>query len=83
MGRTPEYLSKKIEPYEMKMAVFACLATPVTILVGSGIAALLPGMADQVSATGAHGFQSYSTCLLLWEEITAPPWVEFCQTPCS
>ena len=42
VGRTPEFLGKKIEPFEMKMAVLVCLATPVAILVGSGIAALLP-----------------------------------------
>ena len=34
VGRTPEYLGKKIEPYEMKWAVVVCLATPVAILVG-------------------------------------------------
>lgn len=56
VGRTPEYLGKKIEPYEMKMAVIACLATPVAILVGSGIAALVPGVIDSVSNGGAHGF---------------------------
>lgn len=56
VGRTPEYLGKKIEPYEMKMAVIACLATPVAILVGSGIAAIVPGVIDSVSNSGAHGF---------------------------
>ena len=39
VGRTPEFLGKKIEPYEMKWAVLVCLATPIAILVGSGIAA--------------------------------------------
>ncbi len=29
VGRTPEYLGKKIEPFEMKMAVLCCLATPL------------------------------------------------------
>ena len=33
VGRTPEYLGKKIEPREMKMAVLVCLATPVAILI--------------------------------------------------
>ena len=56
VGRTPEYLGKKIEPYEMKMAVIACLATPVAILVGSGIAAIVPGVIDSVNNSGAHGF---------------------------
>lgn len=56
VGRTPEYLGKKIEPYEMKMAVIACLATPIAILVGSGIAAIVPGVIDSVNNGGAHGF---------------------------
>lgn len=56
VGRTPEYLGKKIEPYEMKMAVIACLATPVAILIGSGIAAVVPSVADSLNNTGAHGF---------------------------
>lgn len=56
VGRTPEYLGKKIEPYEMKMAVITCLATPVAILLGSGIAALVPHVADSLTNTGPHGF---------------------------
>ncbi len=55
VGRTPEYLCKKIEPFEMKMAVLVCLATPVAILVGSGIAALLPSTHDSLNNPGAHG----------------------------
>ena len=56
VGRTPEYLGKKIEPYEMKMAVVACLATPIAILAGSGLAAVIPNISDSLTATGAHGF---------------------------
>ncbi|MEG0829603.1 MAG: potassium-transporting ATPase subunit KdpA [Anaerovoracaceae bacterium] len=56
VGRTPEFLGKKIEPYDMKWAVTVCLATPVAILVGSGIAAAVPSVADSLSNTGAHGF---------------------------
>ena len=55
VGRTPEYLSKKIEPFEMKMAVLVCLATPIAILVGSGIAMILPSTADSLNNPGAHG----------------------------
>ncbi|MGM9540927.1 potassium-transporting ATPase subunit KdpA [Anaerovibrio sp.] len=66
VGRTPEFLGKKIEPYEMKMAVLACLATPVAILAGSGIAAMVPGVADSLSNHGAHGLSellyAYSSC---------------------
>lgn len=56
VGRTPEYLGKKIEPFEMKMAVLVCLTTPVAILVGSGIATLLPATVDSLNNAGAHGF---------------------------
>lgn len=56
VGRTPEYLGKKIEPYEMKWAVLVCLATPIAILVGSGIAAMVPSVANSLTNTGAHGF---------------------------
>lgn len=56
VGRTPEYLGKKIEPYEMKWAVLVCLATPIALLIGSGIAACIPQVADSLSNTGAHGF---------------------------
>lgn len=55
VGRTPEYLGKKIEPFEMKMAVIVCLSTPIAILIGSGIATLLPSTIDSLSNGGAHG----------------------------
>lgn len=56
VGRTPEYLGKKIEPFEMKMAALVCLATPVAILVGSGIATVVPSVADSLNNSGTHGF---------------------------
>ena len=56
IGRTPEFLGKKIEPYEMKWATLICLATPLVILVGSGIAAMVPSVTDSISNSGAHGF---------------------------
>lgn len=56
VGRTPEYLGKKIEPYEMKMVVLVCLSTPVAILIGSMIAAMVPSVADSLTNSGAHGF---------------------------
>ncbi|MEG2204681.1 MAG: potassium-transporting ATPase subunit KdpA, partial [Oscillospiraceae bacterium] len=66
VGRTPEFLQKKIEPYEMKWAVVMCLATPVAILVGSGIAAAVPAVANSLNNSGAHGFSellyAYSSC---------------------
>lgn len=66
VGRTPEFLGKKIEPYEMKWAVLVCLATPMAILTGSGIAAAVPAVADSLNNGGAHGFSellyAYSSC---------------------
>ncbi len=56
VGRTPEFLGKKIEPYEMKWAVLMCLATPIAILVGSGAAAMVPEVAESLNNSGAHGF---------------------------
>lgn len=55
VGRTPEYLGKKIGSREMKMAVLVCLATPIAILVGSGLACLLPATAQALNNPGAHG----------------------------
>ena len=40
----------------MKWAVLVCLATPIGILVGSGIAALVPSVMDSLNNGGAHGF---------------------------
>lgn len=66
VGRTPEFLGKKIEPYEMKWSVLVCLATPIAILTGSGIAAMIPEVADSLNNSGAHGFSellyAYSSC---------------------
>lgn len=56
VGRIPEFLGKKIEPYEMKWSVLVCLATPIAILAGSSIAAMIPSVADSLSNSGAHGF---------------------------
>lgn len=56
VGRTPEYLGKKIEPYEMKWVVLACLATPIAILTGSGLASCVPEVMDSLGNGRAHGF---------------------------
>jgi K+-transporting ATPase ATPase A chain len=56
IGRTPEYLGKKIEAYEMKMAALAILIPPFVALVGAAVAVLTePGRAA-VANPGAHGF---------------------------
>jgi K+-transporting ATPase ATPase A chain len=56
VGRTPEYLGKKIEPYEMKMASIAVLVPNVLVLLGAAVAAVVPQGAAGTSNPGAHGF---------------------------
>ncbi|CEQ22471.1 potassium-transporting ATPase subunit A [[Clostridium] sordellii] len=56
VGRTPEYLGKKIEPYEMKMSSILIITTPVLVLVGTSIICLLPNVNEILNNSGAHGF---------------------------
>ena len=56
VGRTPEFLGKKIEPYEMICTVPASPDIYTALLVGSGIAAVVPSVADSLNNPGAHGF---------------------------
>ncbi|MDO5779680.1 MAG: potassium-transporting ATPase subunit KdpA [Clostridium sp.] len=56
VGRTPEYLGKKIEPFEMKMASLAVITTPLIVVIGTAIACLIPGIQDSLNNGGAHGF---------------------------
>lgn len=65
VGRTPEFLGKKIEPFEMKNSVILCICAPVCILAGSAIGCLFPaaGLGE-----GAHGF---SQILYAWSSMGA------------
>ncbi|MDF3936242.1 potassium-transporting ATPase subunit KdpA [Pseudomonas citronellolis] len=56
IGRTPEYLGKKLEAREVRLLVATLLVMPVGVLVLGAIAASLPGPAASVSNPGAHGF---------------------------
>lgn len=56
IGRTPEYLGKKIEAFEMKMVSIAILVTPLLVLVGTAIAVMLADGRAGVANPGAHGF---------------------------
>jgi len=56
VGRTPEYLGKKLEAREVRLMVATLLVMPVGVLVLGAIAASLPGPASAVSNPGAHGF---------------------------
>jgi K+-transporting ATPase ATPase A chain len=56
VGRTPEYLGKKIEAFEMKMASLVILIPAAVILAGTGLASVLPVGTATVGNPGAHGF---------------------------
>jgi len=56
VGRTPEYLGKKIEAYEVKMASLVLLVPCATVLLGTAIASVLPEAAARVGNPGPHGF---------------------------
>lgn len=56
VGRTPEYLGKKIEPYEMKMAALAILVMPVAVLLGTAAACISKDGLAGLANPGAHGF---------------------------
>jgi K+-transporting ATPase ATPase A chain len=55
VGRTPEYLGKKLGKREVTCAAIAMLAMPTVVLLGSGIALLLPDTAGALGNPGAHG----------------------------
>jgi K+-transporting ATPase ATPase A chain len=56
VGRTPEYLGKKIGPKEMKLAALYILVTPTVVLALAGITVLLPDIMANAPATGPHQF---------------------------
>ena len=56
IGRTPEYLGKKIEVYEMKMMAVAILVTPVLVLAGTALALVTDAGRAGVFNPGPHGF---------------------------
>jgi K+-transporting ATPase ATPase A chain len=56
VGRTPEYLGKKIEPFEMKMASLGILVPPMFVLGGAAIAVVTAAGKAGIANPGAHGF---------------------------
>jgi K+-transporting ATPase ATPase A chain len=56
VGRTPEYLGKKIEAYEMKMASLVILIPPFVVLIGTAIAVVIEPGVSSMPNPGAHGF---------------------------
>lgn len=60
VGRTPEYLGKKIGPTEIKLASLYILVTPILVLLGTALSFALPGVREDVESTsiwnpGVHG----------------------------
>ena len=56
VGRTPEYLGKKIEAKEIKLVSLAALLTPLTILMTAGVATASPAGRVSIAASGPQGF---------------------------
>jgi potassium-transporting ATPase potassium-binding subunit len=56
IGRTPQYLGKKIEAFEMKMVSIAILVTPLIVLAGTAIAVMAADGIAGIANPGAHGF---------------------------
>jgi K+-transporting ATPase ATPase A chain len=56
IGRTPEYLGKKIEAFDMKMASIIILVPPLLVLVGTAVALMLDVGRTSIFNPGAHGF---------------------------
>lgn len=56
VGRTPEYLGKKIDAYDIKMSMVAVLAPNFVVLVFSAIAVMLPSALTSLNNAGPHGF---------------------------
>lgn len=63
VGRTPEYLGKKITPKEMKLAALTMLTVPFIVLAGTGTNLMLPGALESLNNPGAHGL---SEILYAW-----------------
>lgn len=55
VGRSPEWLGKKIEAYEVKLALIALLVPSALILIGTGLGSLMPWGTSAISHGGAHG----------------------------
>ncbi len=78
VGRTPEYLGKKIGPREMKLASLYILTTPALVLLGTGLSFAIPGVRQDVEKTsiwnpGTHGFSEVLYAFTSAATTTAPP----------
>ena len=62
VGRTPEYLGKKIDAFEMKMAALVVLIPPALVLLAAAVALVLPSAVAATNNPGAHGYSE----ILYW-----------------
>ena len=67
VGRTPEYLGKKVQAKEIKLAMLAVLILTLFILGGAGLSLVLPNSVSSLSASGPHGL---SEMLYAWSSAT-------------
>jgi potassium-transporting ATPase potassium-binding subunit len=67
IGRTPEYLGKRIESYDMKMVSIAILLTPIVVLSGAALSVALEAGRAGISNPGPHGL---SQILYAWGSST-------------
>src|SRR4051812_4762526 len=67
VGRTPEYLGKKIEAFEMKMASLIILIPPALVLIGAAVAVSTASARGAISNPGPHGFSQ----VLYWASSTS------------
>lgn len=56
VGRTPEYLGKKIEAFDMKMVCLVILTPPICLLLGAAITTFMPDVTSWLTNSGAHGY---------------------------
>jgi K+-transporting ATPase ATPase A chain len=56
VGRTPEYLGKKIQSYEVKMTALAILITPLNVLAWTALSVVIPKGVGSIFNAGPHGF---------------------------
>ena len=71
-GRTPEYLGKKIEAYDVKMAMLVTLVFPFVILVLTGISTVEGFGTSSISNAGPHGLTQILYAFTSRRAITAP-----------
>ena len=56
VGRTPEYMGKKIQPFEMKMASISVLIMPLSVLIATAVAVVTKSGTSSIGNSGPHGF---------------------------